>query len=109
MPHGQLLQVAADVADAMAYLHLPPAVVTHRDLKSSNVLLDAGGRAVVCGMRPAVLAACSCSSAAACRVLVCHAGGVRCALNRALRSAQPCTEQRGCALAPSAAAPLRCS
>lgn len=63
---AQLLQVAADVADAMAYLHLPPAVVTHRDLKSSNVLLDGNGRAVVCGMRPAELALCSCSSAAAC-------------------------------------------
>ena len=29
---AQLLQVAADVADAMAYLHLPPAAVTHRAL-----------------------------------------------------------------------------
>lgn len=47
----QLLQVAADVADAMAYLHQPPAIV-HRDLKSSNVLLDADGRAVVCGVCP---------------------------------------------------------
>ena len=47
----QLLQVAADVADAMAYLHQPPAIV-HRDLKSSNVLLDADGRAVVCGACP---------------------------------------------------------
>lgn len=56
MRRAQLLQVAADVADAMAYLHRPPAVVTHRDLKSSNVLLDGGGRAIVCGMRPAVLA-----------------------------------------------------
>ena len=40
----QILQIAADVADAMAYLH--PAVV-HRDLKSSNVLLDHRGRAKV--------------------------------------------------------------
>ena len=71
---AQLLQVAADVADAMAYLHLPPAVVTHRDLKSSNVLLDGSGRAVVCGMRPAVHAGCSCKQAAACRALLCDAG-----------------------------------
>jgi serine/threonine protein kinase len=39
------VQVAADVAAAMAYLH--PAIV-HRDLKPSNVLLDASGRAKVC-------------------------------------------------------------
>jgi serine/threonine protein kinase len=39
-----VLQVAADVAAAMAYLH--PRVV-HRDLKPQNVLLDGGGRAKV--------------------------------------------------------------
>ncbi|KAK9832844.1 hypothetical protein WJX81_006571 [Elliptochloris bilobata] len=46
LAYPRLLQVATDVADAMAYLHQPPAIV-HRDLKSSNVLLDAAGRAVM--------------------------------------------------------------
>jgi len=40
-----LLGIAADVAEALAYLH--PRVV-HRDLKAQNVLLDAAGRAKVC-------------------------------------------------------------
>ncbi len=40
----RLLQVAMDVAEAMAYLH--PHVV-HRDLKSHNILLDKDGRALV--------------------------------------------------------------
>ena len=42
--HVQLLGIALDVAEGMAYLH--PAVV-HRDLKSSNVLLDTDGRAKI--------------------------------------------------------------
>lgn len=49
----QLLEVAADVAEAMAFLHQHQPAIVHRDLKSSNVLLDAAGRAVVCGARPA--------------------------------------------------------
>jgi len=44
--------VAADVAEAMAFLHQHQPAIVHRDLKSSNVLLDAAGRAVVCGARP---------------------------------------------------------
>jgi serine/threonine protein kinase len=42
---GDAIQVAIDVAQAMAYLH--PSIV-HRDLKSQNVLLDSDGRAKVC-------------------------------------------------------------
>jgi serine/threonine protein kinase len=38
LTYTELLQILADVADAMAYLH--PDIV-HRDLKSQNVLLDA--------------------------------------------------------------------
>ncbi|KAL4447334.1 hypothetical protein ABPG77_007367 [Micractinium sp. CCAP 211/92] len=45
LPYGALLRVAADVAEAMCYLH--PRIV-HRDLKAQNVLLDAQGRAKVC-------------------------------------------------------------
>lgn len=42
------MQIAADVAAAMAYLHgLHPGIV-HRDLKPANVLLDGSGRAKVC-------------------------------------------------------------
>lgn len=40
----QVVQLAIDIADAMAYLH--PTIV-HRDLKSSNVLLDEQGRAKI--------------------------------------------------------------
>lgn len=45
LPLRDLLNIAADIAEAMAYLH--PRIV-HRDLKSQNVLLDASGRAKVC-------------------------------------------------------------
>ncbi|KAL4443548.1 hypothetical protein ABPG75_011285 [Micractinium tetrahymenae] len=45
LPYGEILRVAADVAEAMCYLH--PRIV-HRDLKAQNVLLDAHGRAKVC-------------------------------------------------------------
>ncbi|KDD74299.1 protein tyrosine kinase, partial [Helicosporidium sp. ATCC 50920] len=45
LPYSTLLGVALGVAEAMEYLH--PHVV-HRDLKSQNVLLDEGGRALVC-------------------------------------------------------------
>lgn len=41
----RLLSVAADVAEAMVYLH--PRIV-HRDLKSQNVLLNGAGQAKVC-------------------------------------------------------------
>lgn len=45
LPLVELLPIALDIADALAYLH--PTVV-HRDLKSHNVLLDGKGRAKVC-------------------------------------------------------------
>ncbi|GAB4813021.1 hypothetical protein N2152v2_000067 [Parachlorella kessleri] len=45
LSYTQVLQIAMDVASAMAYLH--PKVV-HRDLKSQNVLLSKDGRAKVC-------------------------------------------------------------
>ena len=45
LPYAQLIRIATDVAEAMAYLH--PDVV-HRDLKTQNVLLDGMGRAKVC-------------------------------------------------------------
>ena len=45
LPLQELLCIAADIAEAMGYLH--PRIV-HRDLKSQNVLLDARGRAKVC-------------------------------------------------------------
>uniref|UniRef100_A0ACD5ZTZ9 Uncharacterized protein n=1 Tax=Avena sativa TaxID=4498 RepID=A0ACD5ZTZ9_AVESA len=45
---GQLVSIASDVAEGMAYLHhYAPARVVHCDLKPSNVLLDEGMRAVV--------------------------------------------------------------
>ena len=43
--YEELLRIAIDVADAMAYLH--PKVV-HRDLKPQNVLLTSEGRAKIC-------------------------------------------------------------
>lgn len=45
MPYREVIQVAMDVASAMAFLH--PSIV-HRDLKPQNVLLDLNGRAKVC-------------------------------------------------------------
>jgi Leucine-rich repeat (LRR) protein len=45
---GQLVSIASDVAEGMAYLHhYAAARVVHCDLKPSNVLLDEGMRAVV--------------------------------------------------------------
>lgn len=56
LPMARLLQVAVDVAEAMAYLH--PKVV-HRDLKPHNVLLDGEGRAKVCDFGIARLRDCT--------------------------------------------------
>jgi serine/threonine protein kinase len=36
----QVLQLGADIAQGMAFLHSRHPQVVHRDLKSSNVLLD---------------------------------------------------------------------
>ncbi|XP_048547015.1 putative leucine-rich repeat receptor-like serine/threonine-protein kinase At2g24130 [Triticum urartu] len=45
---GQLVSIASDVAEGMAYLHhYAPVRVVHCDLKPSNVLLDDGMRAVI--------------------------------------------------------------
>ncbi|CAM0913142.1 unnamed protein product [Alopecurus aequalis] len=45
---GQLVSIASDVAEGMAYLHhYAAAKVVHCDLKPSNVLLDEGMRAVI--------------------------------------------------------------
>jgi serine/threonine protein kinase len=46
LPLREVLQVAFDVADAMAYL--ASQGIVHRDLKPQNVLLDRHGRAKVC-------------------------------------------------------------
>jgi serine/threonine protein kinase len=45
LPLREVLQVAYDVADAMAYL--ASQGIVHRDLKPQNVLLDRHGRAKV--------------------------------------------------------------
>jgi Leucine-rich repeat (LRR) protein len=45
---GQIMGIASDVAEGMAYLHhYAPVRVVHCDLKPSNVLLDEGMRAVI--------------------------------------------------------------
>ncbi|XP_044960935.1 putative leucine-rich repeat receptor-like serine/threonine-protein kinase At2g24130 [Hordeum vulgare subsp. vulgare] len=45
---AQLVSIASDVAEGMAYLHhYAPVRVVHCDLKPSNVLLDDGMRAVI--------------------------------------------------------------
>ena len=47
---GARLRIAADAASGLAYLHAPGrslAALLHRDVKSSNVLLDEGLRARV--------------------------------------------------------------
>lgn len=44
LTHMQILQIAHDVAEGLAYLH--PSVV-HRDLKPQNILLDVNGRAKI--------------------------------------------------------------
>ena len=49
LPMAELVQMAEDIASAFAYLH--PRVV-HRDLKPTNILLDADGRAKVRGGAP---------------------------------------------------------
>eukprot|EP00884_Botryococcus_braunii_P000534 jgi/Botrbrau1/10481/Bobra.0133s0085.1 len=46
--YREIIQIALDVADALAYLHGCTPTVVHRDLKSQNVLLDRQGRAKVC-------------------------------------------------------------
>lgn len=45
---SQKLQIAVDVADALAYIHAMEPVLAHCGLKSSNILLDARGRAKLC-------------------------------------------------------------
>lgn len=47
LPYGEIIRLALEISDAMAYLHLEAKIV-HRDLKPQNVLLDASGRAKVC-------------------------------------------------------------
>ena len=44
----QLVGMALQVADAMAFLHAQSPPVVHRDLKSHNVLLDDEGRCRLC-------------------------------------------------------------
>ncbi|CAH0491820.1 unnamed protein product [Peronospora farinosa] len=38
--HKEKLEIATDIADALAYLHGRQPIIIHRDLKSLNVLLD---------------------------------------------------------------------
>ena len=53
LPLREVLQVAFDVADAMAYL--ASQGIVHRDLKPQNVLLDRHGRAKVIWLLPSRL------------------------------------------------------
>lgn len=47
MRWAQRIQVAADIAEGMYFLHSRKPPLIHRDLKSQNVLLDRGGRAKI--------------------------------------------------------------
>jgi serine/threonine protein kinase len=42
-----VLQLALDSARGMAYLHVGHPPLVHRDLKSTNILIDGTGRAVI--------------------------------------------------------------
>ena len=44
----EAVDMAAQVAEAMAFLHAQQPPIVHRDLKSHNVLLDADGRCRLC-------------------------------------------------------------
>lgn len=48
LPWSQRLTWARDIARAMTYLHTRTPPVVHRDLKSSNVLIDCRGTAKLC-------------------------------------------------------------
>ena len=47
LPLPRLLQVAMDVAQGCHYLHRQKPMIIHRDLKSQNILLTAGGLAKI--------------------------------------------------------------
>ena len=44
----EMVNMAAQVADAMAFLHAQSPPIVHRDLKSHNVLLDDAGKCKLC-------------------------------------------------------------